>query len=114
MASAAKTVRVSLSGGRRKNWGLLRLQGNLTLDTVADVQRAFREGLQKYKSLQVEVDKVTGMDLGFLQLLHALQVALTAQEGELQVQLRLEEELDTLLRNTGFACWLEEAPTKRK
>lgn len=114
MAGNIKSVKTKMSNGRRKDWGVLRLQGNLTLDCADSILRFFREGVEKYKHLQVEASSVVGLDLGFLQLLQALGEAQKVRDGELSVRLKLESDLELLLRNTGFACWIDQRPDKEK
>lgn len=114
MAGNIKSVKTKMTGGRRKDWGILRLQGNLTLDCADQILRFFREGAQKYKHLQVEAESVVGLDLGFLQLLQALSEAQKVRDCELSVKLKLESDLELLLRNTGFAGWLDQRPAKGK
>lgn len=101
-----KAAKIKMSAGRTKGSGQVVLQGNLTLDSVDDVLRAFREAVQKYDSLDVRVERVSGVDLGFLQLLHALQSKYLERDGEFTVRMNLEKDLEVLLRNTGFGRWL--------
>lgn len=110
----AKAAKIKLSAGRAKGTGQVVLQGNLTLDSVDEVLRAFREALQKYDTLEVRVERVSGIDLGFLQLLHALERAYREHGGELTVEMNLEKDLEMLLRNTGFVSWLAPQPAKEK
>ncbi len=107
MQTGQKSLKVKAGNEGRKDWGLLRLEGNLTLDTVDEVVKVFREAQGKYKHLRVVAQKTSGVDLGFLQLLHALTVAQKVRRGELEVELTLTPELEQLFTNTGFGDWLE-------
>lgn len=112
--SNAKAAKIKMSAGRTKGSGQVVLQGNLTLDSVDEVLRAFREAVQKYDSLDVRVERVSGIDLGFLQLLHALQRTYGEHGGELSVRMNLEKDLEMLLRNTGFGRWLAPQAAKEQ
>ncbi len=107
MQTGQKSIKLKVGNEGRKDWGLLRLEGNLTLDTVDEVAKAFREALGKYKHIRLVAQKTSGVDLGFLQLLHALTVAQKLRRGELEVSLSLTPELEQLFTNTGFGEWLE-------
>lgn len=101
-----KTVELKGSAGKTKGSGVLSLQGNLTLDHVEQVLKFVREAVGKYTDLRVEVREVVGIDLGFLQVLHALHAHQRERGCDLQVQLTVEPEVAALLRNTGFAHWI--------
>lgn len=114
VTNSAKAVKIKMSAGREKGSGQLVLQGNLTLDSVDEVLRAFREAVQKYEGVSIRVERVSGVDLGFLQLLYALETAVKNKGGELSVRMDLEKDLELLLRNTGFGRWLTVQPAKEK
>lgn len=114
VAGNVKAAKIKMSAGRTKGAGQLVLQGNLTLDSVDEVQRAFREALQKYDTLDIRVERATGVDLGFLQLLYALERTLRERGGELSVRMELEKDLEMLLRNTGFGGRLSSRAAKDK
>ena len=105
-----KKVKIKMMPDREKGSGQVVMQGNLTLDSVDEVLHAFREAAQKYTKIVVRAERVMGIDLGFLQLLFALERAV--KEGELTVRLDLEKDLEVLLRNTGFGRWLTQKSAK--
>lgn len=88
------------------------LQGNLSLDCVEEIAHFFREAVERYTHLELRADEVASLDLGFLQLLHALRVEQERRGYELSVHLNLEPDLEQLLRNTGFSQWLDEPKAK--
>ena len=100
-----KTVKLKASGGKAKGDGILQVQGSLTLDCVEQLLKFFREGVAKYQNIRVEATGVTGIDLGFLQLLHALDECQHARGKTLDVSLALEPEMAQLLHHAGFAHW---------
>lgn len=114
MEMSARTVKMKVSSGRDKGRGQVVLQGNLTLDCVEEVVRGLREAAQKYTSVELRAERVTGLDLGFLQLLYSLDFAMRERGGELVVRLDLEKDLEMLLRNTGFASWVDPRPKQDK
>ena len=101
-----KTAKLKVSAGKSKDSGVLTLQGSLTLDNVDQVVRFFRESVAKYRKLTVELSEVIALDLGFLQLLWCLEHALQERGEKLVVKMSLPEEIEQLLRNTGFSRWL--------
>lgn len=101
-----KTAQLKMSDGKESGEGILSLQGNLTLDNVDQVVRFFREALEKYSKISVELSDVVSLDLGFLQLLWSLEEAVSEKGEMLRVQMSLDSELEQLLRNTGFTRWL--------
>lgn len=107
-----KKVKIKMMPDREKGSGQVVMQGNLTLDSVDEVLHAFREAAQKYAKIVVRAERVMGIDLGFLQLLFALERAVKEKEGELTVRLDLEKDLEVLLRNTGFGRWLTQKSAK--
>lgn len=109
-----KTVKLKMSDGKTKGSGLLSLQGNLSLDNVEQLVHVFREAVQKYKRLSVELKEVSALDLGFLQLLWSLENEMHKKGEELEVKMTLPSELEQLLRNTGFSRWLGSAASVTK
>ena len=101
-----KTAKLNMSDGKEKGEGILSLEGNLTLDNVDQIVRFFREAVDKYPKLSVELSDVISLDLGFLQLLWSLEVAVQQKGDSLGVHMDLNQELEQLLRNTGFTRWL--------
>jgi len=101
-----KTAKLKMSDGKTKESGHLSLQGNLSLDNVEQVVHFFREAVQKYKYLSVELKEVSALDLGFLQLLWTLESAMNEKGEGLEVKMQLPSEIEQLLRNTGFSRWL--------
>lgn len=109
-----KTVKLKMASGKRKGSGVLTLQGNLTLDCVEEILHFFRDAVSRYNHLEVRAADVSSLDLGFLQLLYSLEMEQSKRDFELAVVLRLESDLEQLLRNTGFAHWLAEPKAKEK
>ena len=101
-----KTAKLDMTDGKSKNAGLLSLQGNLSLDNVEQLLRFFREAVEKYKRLSVELKEVAALDLGFLQLLWCLENEMHERGEGIELKMSLPEELEQLLRNTGFSRWL--------
>lgn len=101
-----KTVDVKMSAGTRKGSGVLALSGNLSLDCSEEIARSFREAAEQYTDIEVAASSVASIDLGFLQLLHALEAEQARKGNEFVVHLELEEDQTQLLRDTGFSRWV--------
>lgn len=109
-----KAAKLKMSDGKTKGSGVLLLQGNLSLDNVEQVAHFFREAVEKYKRLSVELKEVSEIDLGFLQLLWSLENEMHEKGESLEVKMMLPHELEQLLRNTGFSRWLGSAASTTK
>lgn len=109
-----KTAKLDMSDGKKKGNGALLLQGNLSLDNIEQIVRFFREAADKYKRLSVELKEVSAIDLGFLQLLWSLENAMQERGEALEVKITLPDELEQLMRNTGFSRWLGSAASATK
>ncbi len=109
-----KTAKLDMSDGKKKGSGALLLQGNLSLDNIEQIVRFFREAADKYKRLSVELKEVSTIDLGFLQLLWSLENAMQERGEALEVKITLPDELEQLMRNTGFSRWLGSAASATK
>ena len=58
-----KTAKLNMSDGQEKGQGLLSLGGNLTLDNVDQIAHFFREAVDKYPKLSVELSDVLSAPL---------------------------------------------------
>lgn len=109
-----KKVNLAMEKGKRKDSGILVLEGNLTLDCVDEILHFFLEAAEKYRDLDIRVKSAEALDLGFLQLLHSLEARQKEKGAEFHIDMALEKETRQLLLATGFSRWLGESQLQAK
>lgn len=83
---------------------LLSLSGNCTVARAEEIRASLLEALHSGDDIEIDLSKVTGIDLTFCQIVHALRLSCNAKG----VQLTLQDNLPKELSQQAVHCGLPE------
>lgn len=86
----------------KSNNASLSLGGDLNLLNIKSIEKDIRNIPFNYSSYDININKVTDLDIPFLQLLHSFLFSLSNEKKDIDLQIDLPEEYRELLVNSGI------------
>lgn len=104
------TFKIQQPKGKGKEQGPVQLilQGDLSIETAADVKKQLLENLKKHKSFSIKVSSVDTLDLTFIQLLQRFVWDAQLQNKPVDVSFSLPNDIKLLIENAGFETFLKQ------
>lgn len=96
-------VNISISPKRASKKGnTLHVSGDLTVGNAVYIKEELIKALGKYSLINLEIDEVERLDLSVLQLIYAFQRAALSSGKEVQLGIKLPEDILQLVRSSGL------------
>ncbi|TRX71620.1 hypothetical protein [Carboxylicivirga sp. M1479] len=88
---------------------ILRFSGQLIINHIEKITEAVNKLINVNKNLQIEVDNPESVDVTYIQLLLAIKATLSANGKSTEINAELKEEIQTLIKNSGFQYVLKQS-----
>ncbi len=82
---------------------LLKIGGELIIQNVGEARQQLMEIMSLCKSVRIELQNVTSLDLAFIQVLVATLHTGSTLQKKVTLEAQLPEELQLIVKNSGFA-----------
>jgi anti-anti-sigma regulatory factor len=97
-----------VSQDKNKEKAKIVIKNVLTIDNTESVRKKILTGLHKYKSIDVQLDNITSLDLGGLQLIIGLKNYCNSNQVDFSIQYGISDELNQLMENCGLTTIMSE------
>jgi len=92
---------------KKADAGVLSVTGDMTIQCAATVKEAAASALRDVKTLVVDIDGVTGVDLTFLQILCSLKHTAERDGKKVSIKASCPEIFKRVVEEAGFAYYLK-------
>ena len=84
------------------NIASLIFQGDLNLLNIKKIEKEVRQVPEKFAEYKIKIERVTDIDVPFLQLIHSFAVSKKKSQKKISIEMDLEGENDKLVKKSGF------------
>lgn len=81
---------------------IIRFSGQLIINHIEKITDEVKNNVKVDKDLQIEIDNPESVDVTFIQLLLTLKTTLKANGKKIIINSELSDDIQTLLKNSGF------------
>lgn len=96
------------------NMGILTMAGEMTVERAVEVKAALMKAFDKVDKVVINLEKVTELDLSFLQLLCSAQQSSVIRNKRLTIDNHLPEVFRQTVENAGFSLHIYPLVTDTK
>ena len=93
---------------KNKEKAKILIQNVLTIDNTEGVRQKLLSGLPKYKSIDVELENITSLDLCGLQLIIGLKKHCNKNQIDFSIHYDVSDDLNQLMENCGLLTIMSE------
>ncbi|OFX23556.1 MAG: hypothetical protein A2041_15025 [Bacteroidetes bacterium GWA2_31_9b] len=96
-------IKINPSKSKKDNKVEIILENELTIYSIESMQDQILNTLEKHKSISINIQNVSNIDLSFIQFLYSLKITANEQSKQVELFANLTKEIQVLFSSSGIS-----------